>query len=303
MGNEEYIKKWLDGSLTDEEKEAFESSEDFRSLSKLDAALKGFKAPQYNVTQELARLHEKKRKEGKVISMPWLKSIVRVAAVLLILMSSFFFFYLNTDTAIQTTVAEKTQLYLPDSSMVALNALSEVTFKERSWKYKRLVQLDGEAYFKVSKGSTFDVVTSSGIVSVLGTQFNVKNRTDYFEVTCYEGEVQVESQNETNILLPGHAFRVVNGQILKLENIVDANPGWLSNESSFKSVPLLEVIREFERQYNVTILTQNVDMKQLFTGTFVHQNQDLALQAITLPLNLKYALTSENQITVSARGD
>jgi ferric-dicitrate binding protein FerR (iron transport regulator) len=303
MANEDYIKKWLDDSLTDEEKKAFESSDDFRSLIKLHDALKRFKAPKYNVDQELSRLNQKKRKEGKVISMPWLKSMVRVAAVILILMTSLFYFYLNIDTAIQTTVAKKTQLYLPDSSMVALNALTKVAYKERIWKYKRLVQLDGEAYFMVSKGSKFDVVTSAGVVSVLGTQFNVKNRTNYFEVTCYEGKVQVESQNETNILLPGHAVRVVDGQIVKLENIADANPGWLSNESSFKSVPFSEVIREFERQYNVSIRTQNVDMQQLFTGSFVHQNQDLALQAITLPLNLKYALTSENQITVSARGD
>lgn len=303
MANEDYIKKWLDGSLTDEEREEFESSEDFDSIRKLDTALKGFKAPQYNVTQELARLHEKKRKKGKVIGMPWLKSIVRVAAVLLLVMSSFFFFYLNIDTAIQTAVAEKTQLSLPDSSMVALNALSKVSFKERIWKYKREVQLDGEAYFMVSKGSKFDVETSAGIVSVLGTQFNVKNRTNYFEVTCYEGKVQVESQNETSTLLPGHAFRVVDGQIVNLDNIVDPNPDWLSNESSFKSVPFSEVIGEFERQYNVSIRTQNVDMQQLFTGTFTHQNQDLALQAITLPLNLQYTLTSENQITVSARGD
>lgn len=303
MANEDYIKKWLDGSLTDEEREVFESSEDFDSIRKLDNALKGFKAPQYHVQQELDRLHKNKRKEGKVIRMPWLTSMVRVAAILLIVFGGFFYFYLNVDTAIQTAAAEKTQLYLPDASKVALNALSKVSFKERIWQYNRSVQLDGEAYFKVSKGSKFDVETSAGVVSVLGTQFNVKNRTNYFEVTCYEGEVQVESQNEISTLLAGHAFRVVDGQIVKLENIVDANPGWLSNESSFKSVPFSEVIREFERQYNLSIHTQNVDMEQLFTGTFTHQNQDMALKAITLPLNLKYTLTSDNQITVSARGD
>ena len=49
---------------------------------------------------------------------------------------------------------------------------------ENKWKNERSVNLDGEGFFKVAKGSKFDVETSAGTVSVVGTQFNVKNRKD-----------------------------------------------------------------------------------------------------------------------------
>jgi Fe2+-dicitrate sensor, membrane component len=65
---------------------------------------------------------------------------------------------------------------------VNLNSSSQLSYSKNKWDSKREVTLNGEAFFKVSKGSTFDVITLNGKVSVLGTQFNVKQRENYFEV-------------------------------------------------------------------------------------------------------------------------
>ncbi len=304
MDKDYYIKKWLEGSLSDEELKYFEKSEDFQSLEKLSKSLQAFKAPDYNVDAELEQLQLKTSSGNtKVISMYWLKPLLKIAAVLIVIISTFFYFFLNISTTVQTAAAEKTELYLPDSSQVILNAFTKVSFKEKKWEGNRQVNLEGEAFFKVAEGSRFDVVTTSGIVSVLGTRFNVINRSEYFEVVCYEGLVQVQSGAEITQLPSQHSFRIINGKIKKSDNSGELSPSWLNNESSFRSVPFIQVIREFERQYDVTVTTRNVNVAQLFTGRFVHDDQLLALKAISLPLNLNYEKANEKQIMLSGKGE
>lgn len=299
MESEYYIKKWLEGTLTEEERKVFEASPEFESLERLNRAVRAFRAPEYDVESELARLQENKKGKGKVVKVSWLKPLLRIAAVLVVLIGSYFFFYLNVNTTIETAVAEKSDLYLPDSSHVVLNAYTKIAFKPRLWNLQRQVNLDGEAFFEVAKGSKFDVKTSAGIVSVLGTKFNVKNRDGFFEVVCFEGLVEVESSGETNQLPPGHALRVINGKIYKRADLADTSPGWIKHESSFLSVPFKQVIREFERQYDVKVVTRGVNMEQLFTGKFTHDDLNLALRAISLPLNLKYEIVNGDKVILS----
>jgi ferric-dicitrate binding protein FerR (iron transport regulator) len=192
---------------------------------------------------------------------------------------------------------------LPDSSFVNLNAQSQLTFKKNIWDYKRQVHLEGEAFFSVASGARFDVVTPEGTVSVLGTQFNVKNRGDFFEVVCYEGKVQVISDKRRNELTQGQSYRILEGHEQKSDNIQDVSPGWISNQSNFKSVPFSYVMQELELQYGVTVKAENLDLEQLFTGTFEHDNLTLALKSITLPLNLQYQILANDQIILSRQSD
>ena len=71
--------------------------------------------------------------------------------------------------------------------------------------------------------------------------------------------------------------------------------------SSFKSVPFDEVIKEFERQYNVIISSESIDVKRVFTGGFLHNNIQDGLKSITLPLDLVYSFDSKNHITLSEK--
>ncbi len=303
MENENYIKKWLEGTLSEDERRVFEASAEFKSLKKFNKSIQAFKAPDYNVEKELELVNDKKAGEGKVVRMLWLKPMLKVAAVFIVLIGVSFYFYLNVSTSIQTSIAERANVYLPDSSQIILNATTNISYKKRYWDFDRQVKLNGEAFFKVTKGSKFDVVTTSGTVSVLGTQFNVKNRDDYFEVVCYEGLVEVQASNQTTKLPPGHSFRITNGKIEKRDNSSNDSPAWINNESSFLSIPFAQVIMEFERQYDVSIITRGVDLEQLFTGKFIHNNQTLALQAISLPLNLKFETEKDNRIILSGKGD
>lgn len=299
MEKEDYIKKWLQGTLDEEEKRIFESTEEYKLLEKLSKSLMFFKAPEYDIHAEYERFRSRSSAKGKVVAMNWLNPLLKIAAVLMVIAGSYFFFLYDSPTVVETLAAEKTEWILPDSSFVALNALSRLSFSEKKWNNKRKVELDGEAFFKVTKGSGFDVETSSGIVRVLGTAFNVKNRKDFFEVICYEGSVEVQSTREVMKLLPKQVFRNISGEIVKANIITEDSPGWRVNESSFKSIPFLYVIQEFERQYDVSVTTRNVDRNQLFTGTFIHSDMLLALKSIAYPLNLNYQITEDKKIILT----
>jgi transmembrane sensor len=298
MENEDYIKKWLEDSLNDEERRVFERTEDYRALARLSKSLMSFKAPEYDVHVEYGRLRSARHSKAKVVTMNWLIPFLRIAAVFMLMAGSYFFFLYEPATVVETLATEKIETRLPDSSFVVLNALSRLSFHEKKWQKERKVKLEGEAFFKVAKGSRFDVETSSGTISVLGTEFNVVNRKDYFEVICYEGSVQVQSSQHVVKLLPKQMFRMVGGVVNQDITQRSDGPDWVTGESSFQSVPFLLVVREFERQYNVKVTTTNVDVSQRFTGTFTHSDMSMALRSISIPLNLTYQVVEDKKVVL-----
>ncbi|WP_298422536.1 FecR domain-containing protein [uncultured Kordia sp.] len=287
MTREELIEKWLDHSLTPEEFEAFKQLEDYEELTKMNAALQYFKAPTVDVEAAYDAVQKPIQKDTSKPTS-WFKPLLRIAAILVIGFGAYLYSTIPNVTLVETQVADKTAIELPDTSAVTLNAVSSLSYDEDSWNENRKVNLEGEAYFKVAKGATFSVVTNDGVVTVLGTQFNVKQRDNLFEVFCYEGSVKVNYNDNPVVLKPGQRFLILNGKQIRNEKEMLKEPSWIRNESSFKSLPLQEVIQEFERQYNVTIDASNVDTSEVFTCSFTHTDMEMALQSITLPLQLKY---------------
>jgi len=288
MKREELIKKWLDNELSTQELDAFKELEDYDTLVKLSNNMAHFNASDYDSNIELNKVltHIKAKKQNN-----WLKPFLRVAAVLVI---TFGFYYYTTtlDTTLKTLASHKTTIELPDASSIVLNAVSSISYNEKNWDDNREIKLHGEAFFKVAKGSKFKVITEAGIVTVLGTQFNIKQRDNYFEVICYEGSVSVKDNSNSVILKPGNSFLIIDGTLISKDPITVASPSWIHNESHFKSIPFKEVITEFERQYNVSINSSDVNTTQLFTGSFSHNNMTIALKAITVPLHLTYSKTN-----------
>ncbi|WP_430412069.1 FecR family protein [Kordia sp.] len=287
MTREELIQKWLNHSLTPQELEAFKQLDDYAELTKMNTALQYFKAPDVDVDAAYT-IVQKPTQENISKPASWFKPLLRIAAILVIGFGAYLYSTIPNATLVETHVADKTSVELPDTSAVTLNAVSSLSFDEDSWKENREVSLKGEAYFKVAKGETFSVITDDGIVTVLGTQFNVKQRKNLFEVFCYEGSVKVNYNATEVVLKPGQRFLILDGKQIRNEKEMLKEPSWIRNESSFKSLPLREVIQEFERQYNVTIDANAIDTSEVYTGSFTHTNIDMALQSITLPLQLKY---------------
>ncbi|WP_299160484.1 FecR family protein [uncultured Eudoraea sp.] len=292
---ENYLAKWLNNDLSEDELAVFKKSAEYASYEKLMEVSGTLEAPDFDMDKALNDLNNNKlNKDVKVITLNPLRKLWRLAAAIAVIFIASYFYISTLDESVSTQYAERSEVRLPDNSEIILNADSRITYSEKNWDKERNISLRGEAFFKVAKGQKFTVATNDGLVTVLGTQFNVENRKGFFEVTCYEGLVSVIFNGEETKLPAGNSFIAINGSVLKTESPVNTTPSWMSNESTFKSIPLNYVLDEFERQYDVKIKTQNVNLEQLFTGSFSNTNINLALQSISTPSQIKYELEGNN---------
>jgi ferric-dicitrate binding protein FerR (iron transport regulator) len=288
---ENHLAKWLNNELSAEELSEFKNSEAYASYERIIAASGSLKGPDFDVDEALMAFRNKQTlQDPKVVQLRPYKRFLQVAAAVVILLVGSYFYVNSLDATIATQYAETKEIVLPDHSKVILNADSELSYSKKNWDANRNLNLKGEAFFKVAKGEKFTVATTDGTVSVLGTQFNVENRNDFFEVSCYEGLVSVSFNNKDYKLPAGSSFVVINGAITTTQKLDAESPSWMHSESSFKSVPLKYVFDEFQRQHNITVSTENIDTNQLYTGSFSNSDANLALKSISAPSQIKFKL-------------
>jgi len=304
MNEDVTLAKWLNDEMNDRELKDFMAQPEYATYNKIKELSGQLTVPQADMDalyQNITR-NRNKANQPKVRKLnPWMP---RVAAILVLALGITFFLYTTKTTTQLAAAGERDTFLLPDNSEVVLNAGSEAEYKEFNWSSNRKLELNGEAYFKVAKGKTFDVVTPLGTVTVVGTQFNVKARNGRLDVTCFEGKVKVTNGKETVFLTPGKTVAYENGKNLNLADITTHKPGWLNHETYFGKVRLQEIISELERQYKVTInldaeVNPDAEVKKRFSGTIPMNNIDTALDQI-LPIYHLQAKKEGNTITLSA---
>ena len=298
MKKDYLLKKWLIDRLSDSELEDFKKSDNYSLNSKIVEKAAHFDIPDTSVIKNYDDFKRDLGNQTKtIVKLRSYKMLYRIAGLFVIGIGIYFLFFFNNLTTIRTLASQKITFELPDASKVILNADSHAQYNKKKWTDKRDLLLDGEAFFKVAKGSKFNVVTSGGTVSVLGTQFNVKNRVDYFEVKCFEGIVAVSRAGKKHELAKGKTYRILNN-IIVLDSVAIQQPNWIDNISTFKGVPLYVVIEEFERQYDVEIETVKINTRRIFTGSFANDDLEQALKSITVPFNITYRKSNSNKISL-----
>ena len=263
-----FLAKWLNGELSEEQLLQHVSQEEIDIYKKIANATNQFEAPDYDVESAQKAVLAKKS-ATRIIKPNFIKDAFRIAAMVAVIFATYYYFS-TPKTIYATKFAEKTSFELPDQSTVYLNALSEVSFSAKKWKKNRDLDLKGEAYFSVKKGSKFTVNTAIGSVSVLGTKFNVVARNNFFEVQCFEGLVSASYQGKTVKIPAGSSLKVLNSKSEFIKNIMETNPAWLENNSKFESMPFSYVIQELERQYNIKVEYDKAIAPTVFTGSFTH---------------------------------
>lgn len=296
FNDDTFLARWLDGTLSKEELAEFENSEDFAVFSRIADTSQKLQAPTFNKEQAFQNLLDDRRSKKKTIRMPqWTYWVAASVAIIIAI-----FTFMPSEISYTSIAGEQIAVNLPDGSTVKMNALSELTWNKAEWKESRTLNLKGEAFFKVKKGKKFTVQTNLGNVSVLGTQFTVQSRYNYFEVRCYEGKVKVEQNGDVNILTKGKAVRIINGQ-KENQTFTNNTPTWIDGETTFENIPLKEVIAAIQRQFDVEIDTTNVDLDQRFTGSFTHEDIELALKAVCYPLEIEFKIESKKQVKLSVK--
>ena len=294
MEKQHDLAKWLEGKMSASELEAFEQSAGFAEYDKIRKYSEQLQGPDFDADNMFENIMAAPK--TKIIPMKpnW---FLRIAAVLVIGLGLFF----TAKTLVtQTEMAKngKTEIFqLPDASEVTLNSGSEIEYEKWNWSSKRSLQLQGEAFFKVTKGKKFDVCTDVGKVTVVGTQFNVKARGTRFEVACFEGKVKVKNGTQTVFLTAGMSVAFENGQIIASVKANDSSPSWMNGQISFNSENIDAVIAELERQYDIAIIKQNITTDLKFTGTIPANNLEIALQIVASTYNFEYHNTGKNSVT------
>ncbi|MEH6535559.1 MAG: FecR family protein [Psychroserpens sp.] len=296
-----FLAEWLEGKLSDTALKSLVSEADFNAFLKIRKGIETFEVLDSSTDASFEKIQEnitqKSTKVRKLNPNSWL---IGVAASIVLFFG--LFSILGDDMiTIETNYGEHKTIALLDGSEVILNSKSTLTYNEDDWESNRTLNLDGEAYFKVKKGSTFTVETQNGNVNVLGTQFNVNSVSDLFEVICFEGKVSVQTKNEDYLLLPTNSVRRINGNTIEKWETSGANPTWIHGESSFKSVPLKYVISALESQYQITIHDKDIDQKQIYTGSFTHKDLNIALKTVFKSLQIRYIEKEKGNIYLSTK--
>ncbi len=288
-----FFADWMEGKISDIELKEKISEKEFLAFQKINKTfdvISELEAPLDNTLLAI----KKNIQQNTVKETPKKKNVINLYskwAVSIAAMFVLFFgiknYFGNTDVNIYANYGEQKTIALLDGSEVILNAKSTIKYNTSSWKNKRELFLDGEAYFKVTKGSTFTVNTKNGSVTVLGTQFNVNSKDNYFNVICYEGKVKVVEGNRTNILTPGKGITTLNTKHKTLET-ANTTPNWIHGESEFNNVPLKLVIDELEKQFHITLDRSAIDETKSFTGSFDNKKLKIALASVFKPMQIKY---------------
>jgi transmembrane sensor len=215
-----------------------------------------------------AKLNE--TKQTKVIKVNFRKVISYSAAAVLIVGLGILSFLRYYSVNVYCPNGQHSAVTLPDGSKVTLNANSQLAYHPYWWKYSRKLDFSGEAFFEVTKGDKFSVVSENGTTSVLGTSFNIFARNNEYRVHCITGKVKVEKKNKESVILSKNEYTVIdkNQKLGKAQDeVINQNSiSWVKNKFTFTKAPIKVVLEEIERQYDVTIEgKEDLDITSVFT--------------------------------------
>jgi len=236
-----------------------------------------------------------------------------MAASLLIFLSLTFYTALLSNSeatvAMTTTYGSRSEVVLPDGSVVKLNAGSNLEYHYDKVSQTRKVDFSGEAFFEVAKSKKpFVIETADGLkVKVLGTRFNLstypEDRTA--QTSLFEGKVEL-SQNgsESLILEPGQIATLdkKSNKIKYTEGEVSHTTSWMQNKLYMENMSLQDVCTKLERWYDVqiTLSDKSLGEKIHYSGVLKEQTVLDVLNALCQLSSISYELKGK-EITIMAR--
>jgi hypothetical protein len=200
------------------------------------------------------------------------------------------------------------ELELPDGSRVWLNAASSLKFPAKFTDSERRVELDGEAYFEISKNKSkpFYVLMNDGTeLKVLGTHFNISSYKEdgVVKTSLLEGAVQLQRDASKLVLSPGQQAigRAIGG--LRHNNSFDEEEvmGWREGKYKFQNADIRLVLNQVARWYDVTIQYED-EIHAKFNGIILKSNGiDKIFDLLSLTQAVSFTRNGQNIIVKKAK--
>lgn len=187
---------------------------------------------------------------------------------------------------------------MSDGTRIWLNAASAIRFPIAFVGDKRIVELQGEAYFEVAKDARkpFIVKTGKEEVRVLGTHFNVNSYDgeSVSRVSLLEGKVEVlAKQGLYKTHLTSGQQTVNTAKSLTVESFnMEESIAWKNGEFIFNNERLDQVMLKVGRWYDADVTVDPEIAKILIWGSISKSEQiDKVLKLIQLTNeNIKYRI-------------
>ena len=176
---------------------------------------------------------------------------------------------------------ETFKVVLSEGTEVFLNSDSRLVYPTVFKGKERIVSLEGEAYFKVSKDveHPFIVKTGNVQVRVLGTEFNVRGYSPAdVRITLITGKVAVSDTCGThNVEMePGQSAQLsTDGTFAVSEVNIESFLYWKEGFFYFDDIPLADMMKEIGRWYNIDIEFRNSKIMDLRMHFFANRHQDI----------------------------
>lgn len=245
------------------------------------------KAYQLFLKQTGATLQQRTNKRKAIPLRPW---IYAAAMIIVVFICGTIAFQTGkrviqnqlTEISIEAPYGSKTKLYLPDGTLVWLNAGSKMSYAQNFGINERTLNLIGEAYFEVTKNKNipFKVHTNELDVKVLGTKFNFRNYQDDLEakVCLLEGKVALSSLQKETILHPDQQalFDKKTGKLMISSTKAVYSAEWTNDRLYFDEALLPDIVKELERSYNIKITIADAELDSVrFYGNFRRREQSI----------------------------
>lgn len=190
----------------------------------------------------------------------FLWNTLKIASAIFILIASSYCFSLykfgKPESSLQSIYVpsgSRTSVTLPDGTLVWLNSNTSFKYPTTFASEDRIVELDGEAYFEVTKNEkkSFIVKTNKYNVEVLGTTFNVEAyaKEPTFKTGLFTGKVKLykeQKENESLYLNPGEAAELI-GDVL---HVSSANQNSFRWKDPYYDVGRYRLCRYIHKRYN-----------------------------------------------------
>lgn len=252
---------------------------------------------------------------GQKQNRPIILNVIKYAAVvaLLIVNGWLLFDKINVPeeeisyTTIEVPKGQRICMTLLDGTEAWLSPRSVLRISNRFNKNERLVELDGEGYFKVTKNANkpFIVRTNQYDVKVLGTRFNVfaYNESSRFETDLLDGRVEVYSihyPGQRVLLNPGERVSLQNNSLVKSVSRFNNDEYLRNGIFNFNNKAFGEILEYMTLWYDVEFELKDSAKKELLISGKFRQSDEVrnilkALQGVHL---FRYKEINERKIEI-----
>ncbi|HYC84423.1 MAG TPA: FecR domain-containing protein [Chryseosolibacter sp.] len=308
MTDERLLLKFLDGTITDEERKQFdiwmEKSDDNRKLvqdlRRVWETREAHSPGDFDTRGEWDRLARAMGSQKRsVVRRIRPRTYLKFAAALVMLMVASVIIYRMYDTSkniVHATADETRQVTLPDGSLVTLNRYAKISYRD-NFAEDRILILQGEAFFDVKADlrHPFRVETSGSAVTVVGTSFNaraiaVEKLTKVFVVTGKVSLVDKDVRSQAVLLGPGLTGLLDESRnAIRIDSALDENAtAWKTKKLVFGKTPLDRVLKTVANYFNVELrASDKAILRCHFTGTFGDPTLEEVIETLQEALSLE----------------